>query len=268
MKWINKIVVITGAAGGIGQKLSQALLEQGAIVWGWDKTTLPQFPNYPKQSFTAQVDVTDAKQVAEAIEKIKYTHQRIDIFIQNAGTAQAKSFLHQTSDNFETIFAVNFHAAVISTRLVLPMMEEQGGGYLVFMASMAGHIPTPYMTAYAASKHALVGFVRSLQIELEFNQSPVKTLLVSPGFVNTNLIRGGADFDFPQWLNWLVSEPEDLVKEVLSAMETDQQEITPTWNAKLLKAFYRWFPRRTARGSKSLLADSLGSLLLGHYKKI
>jgi short-subunit dehydrogenase len=133
------------------------------------------------------------------------------------------------------------------------------------MASVAGHVPAPFMTAYVASKHAVVGFSRSLRAELGLLKSPVRCAMASPGFVDTPIIEKGAHAGFPQWLSWLLSKPENCALEILDDLASGKDEIEPTVNGRAMSAAFKLLPKMTVKSSRILLTRSLSDLFFNRY---
>lgn len=264
----GKIVVITGAAGGIGRALSQAFLSSGATVWALDQNTngLKQLEKegekYSEPIQTLKVDVSNYDDVKSAIKEITAKTPAIHYWINNAGVSGLGDFMEKPFEDFEATLKVNLNGVVIGTRLAIEHMEKLGRGTVVNVASVAGHMSAPYLCAYSASKHAVVGFTRALRQELKLKDCPIKLLLVSPGFVDTQMIQKGTKEGFPEWLSSVLSTPDDVAHEILKGVSKEQEEIFPTWNGKALLKMYRLFPAITTKSTKILLAKSFKDLLL------
>ncbi len=264
----NKVVVITGAAGGIGACLVRQFLDQGATVWGLDlnKEELDKLSESHKkrgkQFFPLVTDVTNEIDLKSSREGILAQSKDIHIWVNNAGISGLGDFQSSTQSSFERVIQINFNALVSGTRLALERMEHVGFGTIVNIASVAGHVAAPYLSAYCASKHAVVGFTRSLTAELGLKQSPVKMLLVSPGFVDTNIIEKGKDYGYPEWLSFMLATPEKVAKEIIAAIEKGKQEVIPTINGKLIFGASRLLPNLTLHSSKILLSKSLTDLVM------
>jgi NAD(P)-dependent dehydrogenase (short-subunit alcohol dehydrogenase family) len=265
----GKIVVVTGAAGGIGRCLCERLLAEGATVCAWDIRGLEPLLEKARQQawdlYSQRIDVTQSTDVENAAREAVQRHRRIDYWFNNAGVAGLGGFLDTSADAFDKVVAINFRAVVLGTRVALKEFETLGAGTIINMASVAGHVAAPYMTAYSATKHAVVGFTRALQQELRLRDSPVKLFLVSPGFVDTDLIARGQRLGFPEWLSWALATPEKVVSEMLRAMARGKTEIFPTWNGRLMLHAHRLFPEATRRSSRLLLVRQLKDLVLNRY---
>jgi NAD(P)-dependent dehydrogenase (short-subunit alcohol dehydrogenase family) len=134
-----------------------------------------------------QLDVTDAEAVRSLVEK----YGPIDILVNNAGILIMGSALDITEDEMRRVFETNYFGAVRLTRAVATQMIEAGGGLIINVASLAGLVGHPFNAAYAATKHALIGFSRSIRLELRpFN---IDVVSVEPGYHRTEIIRSNAN---------------------------------------------------------------------------
>jgi uncharacterized protein len=264
-----KTVVITGATGALGSALVQALVAARAVIIAVDRdaaglAAMQDLLSKKGAEFHPIVcDLLDPAQVQEMFRQIDSLGP-VDIWINNAGTTSVGSFLDEPQSVWDRVFEVNFSAAVRLTREALGRMQKQGRGCIVNLASVAGSVPAAWMTAYTASKHALVGFTRALQEELRQQNSSVKLILVCPGFFESGLIQT-QEASFPEWLRPVLGTPDAVAKEILRAMESGSAEAVPTWNGKLLLRLYRSFPRMVTRSSKVLLTRGPLDLLLNRY---
>jgi short-subunit dehydrogenase len=197
-----------------------------------------------------------------ALAEITKKTPAIHFWINNAGVSGLGDFMEKPLEDFDHTLKINLSGVVIGTRLALEHMEKLGQGTIVNVASVAGHISAPYLTAYSASKHAVVGFTRALRQEMKLKDCPIKLLLVSPGFVDTQMIERGTQAGFPNWLSSLLSTPENVADEMLNGIVQNREEIFPTLNGKALLKMYRLFPNLTSHSSRLLLSKSLKDLVL------
>ncbi|XWN37016.1 MAG: SDR family NAD(P)-dependent oxidoreductase [Balneola sp.] len=193
----GKVVLITGAASGIGFIMGRMCLEKGAkhlIMWDINPETLSssadELVSKGYSVSTNLVDVRDKKQVSEASKEVLKNYGSVDILFNNAGIVVGKSFANHSFADIENTFAVNSLGMMYVTRAFLPTMIKQSFGRVVNIASAAGLTPNPGMTVYAASKWAAVGWSDSLRIELEQNHENVKVLTVMPSYINTGMFDG------------------------------------------------------------------------------
>ena len=275
----NKSIVITGAASGIGLSLAKKFLERNAFVVALDldKKGLQELKDFSdlgcywlRTECLSVCDYLSLEQLTKNLQTKRIGEpQGIDIWINAAGTQSIGRFDEIGRERFHRIFNVNFSALVDCTELALAVMKEQGSGAIVNMASMAGFVPAPFMASYVASKHAIVGYTRALQLELDLEKWPLHMMLVSPGFVDTPMTQGeaAADQGFPKWLSWMLSKPEVVADQVITGLLKKKREIAPTTNGKIMRFAHSIAPWQTSRSSRVLLTDSPWSALLGRYNR-
>jgi short-subunit dehydrogenase len=267
----GKNIVITGAASGIGKSLVFRLLREKAVVWAWDrdaeglKLAEKESRKIGGELYTRVVDVTDTASLEQATRETVQTAERIHIWVNNAGISGLGDFAAQSDSTFEKVLDVNLRAVVRGTRLALSHMEQMGAGTVVNMASVAGFVPAPYLAAYSASKHAVVGFTRALREELRLKSSSVRMVLVSPGFVDTGMLEPNSPLGFPPWLSWAVSDVETVSSDIVTALRRGKEEVMPTWNGRLMVEMHKWMPKATRRSARMLLTRSFRDFLLSRY---
>ena len=184
--------LVTGGGRGIGRAIAAALVQAGATVTvlGRNRTTLDQAVAAGDAHFVAVADVADQAAVNAAIAEAA-GRQPIDILIANAGIAESAPFAKSDAALFRRMMDVDFMGVVHCVQAVLPAMRDRRYGRIVAVASTAGLRGYAYASAYSAAKHAVVGLVRSLALELASTQLTVNA--VCPGFTDTDLLAGSID---------------------------------------------------------------------------
>jgi 3-hydroxybutyrate dehydrogenase len=184
--------VVTGAARGIGREIAATLAKAGAVVTalGRQGAALEDLVAGGDAHFSVVADVTDQAAVNAAMREAA-AHQPIDILIANAGSAESAPFAKSDAALFQRMMDVNFMGVVHSIHAALPSMRERPFGRIVVIASTAGLKGYAYVSAYAAAKHAAIGLVRSLALELASTSITVNA--VCPGFTDTDLVAGSID---------------------------------------------------------------------------
>jgi 3-hydroxybutyrate dehydrogenase len=184
--------VVTGAARGIGREIALHLTSAGAVVTalGRQSAGLEELVAQGAAHSSLVADVTDQAAVNAAIARAA-TRKPIDILIANAGAAESAVFAKSDTALFKRMMDVNFMGVVHSIQAALPSMREQPFGRIVVIASTAGLKGYAYVSAYAAAKHAVIGLVRSLALELASTRITVNA--VCPGFTDTDLVAGSID---------------------------------------------------------------------------
>ncbi len=184
--------LVTGGGRGIGREITAALARAGATVTvlGRNRESLDDAVAAGAAHFAAVADVTDQAAVRIAVAEAA-ARQPIDILIANAGAAVSAPFPKSDAALFRQMMDVNFMGVVHAVQAVLPSMRNQPYGRIVAVASTAGLKGYAYVTAYSAAKHAVIGLVRSLALELANTRVTVNA--VCPGFTDTDLLTGSID---------------------------------------------------------------------------
>jgi NAD(P)-dependent dehydrogenase (short-subunit alcohol dehydrogenase family) len=182
--------LVTGASRGIGVAIAQALARAGARVslLARDATLLAEVARQlGSEALAVQADVTDPTAIAAAFAAARARFGPVHILINNAGQAASAKFTDTDPALWERILAVNLTGTYLCTRQAVPDMLAAGFGRIVNIASTAGVRGAAYLTAYVTSKHAVVGFTRSLA--LEYATKNITVNAVCPGYVDTDIVR-------------------------------------------------------------------------------
>jgi NAD(P)-dependent dehydrogenase (short-subunit alcohol dehydrogenase family) len=184
--------LVTGGGRGIGRAIAAALTRAGATVTilGRHRATLDEVVAAGHAHHAVVADVADQGSVSSAITEAA-KRQPIDILIANAGAAASAPFVKSDAALFRQMMDVNFMGVVHAVQAVLPAMKQNRRGRVVAIASTAGLKGYAYVSAYSAAKHAVVGLVRSLALEMA--TSGVTVNAICPGFTDTDLIAGSID---------------------------------------------------------------------------
>lgn len=176
----NRVVLVTGASSGIGRACAELLAARGYRVYGASRR-----PAANQQVEPVSMDVRDDASVRAAVDSVIAREGRIDIVVNNAGISLAGAVEDTSIEEARAQFDVNFFGVLRVCRAVLPVLREQGSGYIVNIGSIGGLVAIPYQGLYSASKFALEGITESLRLEV--SRFGVRVVLIEPGDHRTGL---------------------------------------------------------------------------------
>jgi NAD(P)-dependent dehydrogenase (short-subunit alcohol dehydrogenase family) len=185
-------VVVTGASRGIGSTIAANLASRGARVSLLGRNagnlhTVSKALGGTSVATPIVTDVTDGNSVAAAFAQAREQFGPVHILINNAGQAASAKFTDTDEALWNRIMAVNVNGTYLCTRQAVPDMLQVGFGRIINVASIAGLRGAAYISAYVASKHAVIGFTRSLAMELANKNITVNA--VCPGYTDTDIVR-------------------------------------------------------------------------------
>ena len=193
----GKKAVVTGAGKGIGAAVARSLAAAGAEVLVAARTrsdverVAAGLVADGYAAWAESCDVTDPAQI-EALSKAALEHLgQVDVLVNNAGIAHSAPLKAISLDTWNRIFAVNVTGTFLCTQAFVPGMVERGWGRVVNVASIAGRAGAAYIAAYSASKHAVLGFTRSVAAEVA--ASGVTVNAVCPGYVDTDMTKDSVE---------------------------------------------------------------------------
>jgi len=185
--WNEQVVWISGASTGIGLSLAEQLLQRGATVI----LTARRVDNlaalcarYPRAQ-AMNCDITDVKTLDATLQKILAQHQRIDLFIANAGVYHEMRASAFDAEQARQMLDINVTGTIASVAAVVPQLLQQGRGGIAVVASVAGYGGLPNALIYGATKAALINFSETLYLDL--SSHAINVTLINPGFVATRL---------------------------------------------------------------------------------
>ncbi len=218
--------LVTGATEGIGRAVAFALGRAGYQVGVCARTPsklrvlLEELRSAGLTAHGVPADVGVEADVTGMVEAVTAALGPVDVLVNNAGVAVLKPFDQLTLDEWDTTMATNLRSLFLVTRAVLPGMRARRHGAIVNIASLAGRNGFAGGTAYTASKHAVLGFARSLMLEVRKDQ--VRVITICPGSVDTPLIhnQGMLTPDVQKIL-----QPEDVADTVLAALALPERAL-------------------------------------------
>lgn len=190
----DKVVVVTGATGGIGQAIVEAFLAEGACV-ACTSTRQEKLDKYlptlgqPEDRVRGYVvDVRKEEEVKKAIDQIAKDFGGIDVMVPNAGYNGDAQFIEAcTDENWRTVFDINVFGVLYAMKHAIPYLKQRPWGSIVAIGSEGSYVGSPAMGHYCASKHAVMGLIMSAATEL--GPEGIHVNFVAPSAVDTDMMR-------------------------------------------------------------------------------
>jgi short-subunit dehydrogenase len=249
MKVLNKVIVVTGAGGGIGRELVGQLLEKGAKVAAiLHKSGLEEIKSlgavYGDKISTHRADLANRDDVEKLPEEIIAVHGCIDGIINNAGIIQP---FHSVNDleyeQIQRVMDVNFYGTLYMCKSFLPHLLSRPEAHFVNVSSMGGFLPVPLQSIYCASKAAVKMFTEGLNLELR--NTNVGVTVAMPGGVDTNLVRNsGISTEGVESHSYKMLSPEKAAAIIIKGMETKKYQVLAGNDAKIMDFLYRINPKK------------------------
>ena len=199
---MSRVVLITGASGGIGYATALEFARSGANVVALARRierlaelerATAALPTPHGECLTIAADVTDADAMRQAVAQTVARFGRLDVLVANAGIGQRGALVESSWDDLETVLATNIDGVLHTLRAGIPALL-QTGGHIVLVSSVAGVTATPYTSVYGASKAFVSHLAQSLSLELADDGVTVTNLLIGPTETEFNQNRrGGGD---------------------------------------------------------------------------
>jgi NAD(P)-dependent dehydrogenase (short-subunit alcohol dehydrogenase family) len=251
---------VTGASRGFGRELTEQLLARGHLV----AATLRRpgqlddlAARYPDRLWVRALDVTDTAQLRRVVAEAFADLQRVDVVVSNAGFGVFGAAEDLTDAQVEAMIATNLTASIQLARAVIPYLRAQGGGRLMQLSSMGGHIAFPAFSLYHATKWGIEGFYEALAAEVE--PFGIRTTLVEPGMIRSTFYEAATRVPVsPPYRG----SPADRAPIPVEQMPGDQAKVAA---AMITAGLSPGPPRRLLLGSDAyrLVHDALAARLAG-----
>jgi 3-oxoacyl-[acyl-carrier protein] reductase len=234
---LGQVAFVTGASRGIGYAIAKTYLREGAkvAICGRQEKTITEAVEQLRslgEVMGIPCDVADLFQVQKTVAEIINRFGRIDLLVNNAGISMTYGRVGEIDPvQWGTVISVNLIGTFNCCHTVIPCMQKQGGGKIINLKGYGADFPSPYVTAYGASKAALVAFTKSLA--REYKKDNITVNIFSPGIVKTELITqveatpaGQAHLDKIGWVVDMMAGPVDHAAEFALKMACMDSAVT------------------------------------------
>jgi short-subunit dehydrogenase len=248
MELVGKVVVITGASMGIGEAIAKVFAEEGASVVLLSRDAgraeaARERIGQPERTVALSCDVRHSEEIDRVLGLTLHHFKRIDIWINNAGHGLLDSVAAVELPACHELFETNFFGALSAMQAVIPVMRQQGGGTIINISSVAGHIPLPFHASYSATKFALNAIGKGARVELK--KDGVHVLTVCPGYVRTafgeNAVRGNQRMSIrPGSVRGITAAR--VARATLRGYLKQKREVIVPWTMHLPVKLYQLFP--------------------------
>jgi len=229
----GRVALVTGASRGIGRSIAIRLARQGAVVVaaardGHARGTAEEIGAAGGRAEAIALDVTDGPAIAAAVSGVLERHGRIDVLVNNAGITRDQLMLRLKREDWDAVLATNLTSAFTLTQAVLKPMVRQRGGRIICISSVVGQGGNAGQANYAASKAGLIGFAKSVALEVASRGITVN--VVAPGMIATDMTRAMTDAAREEWESRIplrrMGTPDDVATAVCFLASDEASYIT------------------------------------------
>lgn len=187
MKERERVILITGAAGGVGKATVRLFADKGWKVIGVDRKDFEE--TFPDRGLFIKADISDPNSLEIVYKQAKEFSQVLDAVVNNAALQICKPLLETTVEEWDAVMASNLRSVFLGARLSYPLMKNAGGGAIINVSSVHAVATSADISAYAASKGGLLALTRAMAIE--FAKDNIRVNAILPGAVDTPMLRAG-----------------------------------------------------------------------------
>jgi uncharacterized protein len=252
MEMKGKVVVVTGASMGIGEEIARVFAAEGAcvVLLSRDRARAEAArcriaqaqPSAQDKTIAMACDVTRRDQIDRVVSATLEQFSRIDVWVNNAGVGIRDSAAEMTDDAFRQLFETNFFGTIACMQAAIPAIRKSGGGTVINVSSVAGHIPVPFMAIYSASKFAMNALGKGARIELKRDR--INVLTVCPGYIDTefgkHMVANRKGKVRPREVRGIT--PNRVAQATYRGYRAGKREVTVPWTMIPVVKLYQLFP--------------------------
>ncbi len=274
MELSGKVAVVTGASMGIGEAIARlfALRGASAVLTSRDSGRAEAARariGHTERTLALACDVRMPEEIDRVVGLTLHNFGRIDIWINNAGHGLRDSVEKMDMDQARRMFDTNLFGAIDGMQAVIPVMRRQGGGTIINISSVAGHLPLPGSAAYSATKFALNAIGKAARVELE--GTGVRVMTVCPGYIATsfaeNTVKGNDRRRLSRGPIHGISAAR-VARAVLQGYLKGKREVVVPWTDHVFIKLYQLFPSLVERGMRRMLTEGDDVVVTAEAKNI
>ena len=264
MEMEGKVVVVTGASMGIGEEIAKIFADRGAsvVLLSRDASRAEAARHrvgHTERTLSIACDVRRREEIDRALGLTLHHFDRIDVWVNNAGLGIRDAVADMEMPACRELFETNFFGMIHGMQAVIPPMREAGGGTIVNISSVAGHIPVAFMAPYSATKFAVNALGAGARVELK--RDNIHVLTVCPGYVRTDfgehVVANRRGNVRPQAIKGITAER--VARATYDGYRKRKREVIVPWTMIPVVKLYQTFPglvewgmaRAISRGAKS-----------------
>ena len=261
MDMAGKVVVVTGASMGIGEAIAKIFADAGAsvVLLSRDASRAEAARHrvgHTDRTLALACDVRNREEIDRALALTLHHFDRVDVWVNNAGVGIRDSVADMEPSVLRELFETNFFGAVACMQAVVPAMREEGGGTIINISSVAGHISVPFMALYSASKFAMNAIGKGARLELK--RDNINVLTVCPGYVSTDfgahLVANRQGNIRPQSVRGVTAER--VAQAAYRGYRKRKREVVVPWTMIPAIKLYQLFPGLVEWGMASAMRSS------------
>ena len=249
MKLTGKVVIVTGAASGLGRAIAEKFVSEGARVAIADIRGAAEAARaIGPSALGVEMDVTDEKQVDDGIARVVEKFSGVDVLVSNAGVQIISPLVDLEFSDWKRMLAIHLDGAFLTTRACLRRMVAQGrGGSIIYMGSVHSKEASPLKAPYVTAKHGLIGLAKL--VAKEGAAHGVRANVICPGFVRTPLV----EKQIPEQARDLGITEQEVIKSVMLKNTVDG-EFTTLNDVAELALFFAAFPSNALTGQSLIVS--------------